>query len=268
MTPITYRRNAVTSGNEGVVGDVALQALIPFPGAFTPQQVRSRMVGPNLNGPPVAIWRRTTISNSNGDRAYCLYACERTGEAMWVPTGEYFVADRPRGAQPVGTVMDYLLSQRQQTAGPGGYGIHHAGRTLPGENGNIHRPRNNHASMVGSSRRNGHTRLHRLSHPARQEPAEAGSGSRRTVTRRDRRDRVREEHHPLPPPPPVTTGATSTSTSTVAGGNGQDSGHGVDTDEGSDAETTPPARASITIYNSNPSINGRADGHTTPQWPP
>ena len=210
---------SVVSGNDGGVGDVAgLPALIPFSGTISPTQVRSRMGGPNLNGPPATIWRRTTIQHSNADGSYCLYACERTGEAMWVPNGEYFVADRPRGAQPSGTVMDYLLSPSRQTMGPEGYGFHHARRNVSDENGNIRGPRNHHANMIARTERAEPTRLHRFNPLARPEPAAAGTGSRRTVARRERRDQLRELHRLPPPPPPATTSASSTST--VVGGNG------------------------------------------------
>jgi hypothetical protein len=71
------------------VGDAAgLPALIPFSGAISPSQVRQQMVGPILNGPSAAIWRRTTISYTSADGSFCLYACERTDQAMWVPSGE------------------------------------------------------------------------------------------------------------------------------------------------------------------------------------
>lgn len=88
--------STVTMRNEGAAGDVAdLPALIPFSGAISPSEVRQQMVGPILNSTPMAIWRKTTILHSTPDGTFCLYARERTGQAMWVPSGEYFVADRP-----------------------------------------------------------------------------------------------------------------------------------------------------------------------------
>ncbi len=182
---------ASTSLEDGRTGDGILRALIPFAGTFTPEHVRAWMAGPRLMGPPSTIWRRATIQNSNVDGAFCLYVCERTGEAIWVPCGEYFVANRPRGAQPLGTLMDYLFSQRTRAVGPEGYGIHHTGRTSSGENGNIRRPRGNHASMVVRPERAGSIRQHRFNPLVPPEPAAAGTGSRRTVARRERRLRGR-----------------------------------------------------------------------------
>jgi len=210
MASISNRDDSASSGNDRRVGDVALHALIPFSGAFSPENVRTRMAGPSFNGRPGAIWRKTTIQHSNAEGSYCLYACERTGEAMWVPNGEYFVADQLQGAQPLGTVMDYLLSQRLQTVRPGGYGFHHAGRTVSGENGNIRRPRNNHVSLVERPGRTEATRLHRFNPLARQEPAVAGTGSKKTVARRERREKAREANqHPTPPPTPTVTTTTT-----------------------------------------------------------
>ncbi len=188
MAPISDRHHDSTASNDGGEGEAALKALIQFPGTYTPAQVRERMVGPILNAPPAAIWRRTTISHSNPDGCFSLYACERTGEAMWVPTGEYFVANRARGAQPSGTIMDYLFSQRTQSVAPEGYGIHHADNAVFGENGNIRRPKNNHASMMGRSYRADAARLHRFNSLARQEPAVAGTGSKKMAARRARRE--------------------------------------------------------------------------------
>lgn len=264
MAPISNRDVSSTAGNDGDVGDAALQALIPFSGALSPEQVQRLMVGPNLNGPPAAIWRRTTIEHSNADGSFCLYACERTGEAMWVPGGEYFVADRPRGAQPAGTLMDYLFSQRRQAVRPEGYGIHHTDQMRSGENGNFRGPRNHHVSMVSRGERVGANRLHRFNPLARQEPAVAGTGNKRTVARRERRERQRGFNQtPLPPPPSTTS---TSSTSTVVGGHSQGR---TSATEGNEIPTTvtPPRRiaASITIYNSNSEISGRPDGAETPQ---
>ncbi len=265
MVPISNRPSSSVSGNEGRVGDEALQALIPFSGALSPDQVRSRMVGPILNGPPAAIWRRTTIQHTNADGVFSLYACERTGQAMWVPVGDFFVADKPQGAQPTGSVMDYLLSQRRHSARPEGYGIVHTGRTSSGQNGNIHQPRGNHASMLHRPERAGATRLHRFNPLVRQEPAPAGTGSRRTVARRERREKVRtlRPNPPSPPPP------TATSTSVADGANGQGAGNGnsvPSTEAGQGVATTtppPPTLPSMTIYNSAINTDAQTDGNST-----
>lgn len=71
-----------TVGSEEVAVDGALKALIPFSGSLSPESVRDRMSCPTLNGPSGAVWRRTTIRHVTSARAFCLYACERTGEAM------------------------------------------------------------------------------------------------------------------------------------------------------------------------------------------
>lgn len=246
---------------------MAFHALIPFSGALSPDLVRSRMAGPNLNGPPATIWRRTTIQHSNADGSFCLYACERTGEALWVPVGEYFVGDRPRGAQPAGTIMDHLFSHGSRAFRPEGYGIHHTGRIAGGENGNIRRPRSDHASTVGRPEIARATRPHRFNPLVRLEPAAAGTGSRRTVARRDRRDRARGLDKPPQPPPPGTI-SNSTTTSTVGGGNaqGHESGYvnGVHKESGdTTASQTPPlVIPTITIYNRNNRTNGDV---TSPQ---
>ena len=211
-------------GNEGVVGDVAgLPALIPFSGAISASEVRQQMVGPILSGPPMAIWRKTTIVNSTPDGAFSLYACERTGQAMWVPSGEYFVADKPRGAQPRGTVMDYLSFQRPQTGRPSGY-TQHSARQVP-------QPRRHLTSIVR------HRPIAAATGPRYNPigpapPRPAGSGTRRTITRRERRSNGREassrhtqalpatQAHVSPPPlPNSSTGepvAPPTPPSTVA----------------------------------------------------
>ena len=179
MTPTSNAQNSAVSGDDGVTRDVAFQALSPFSGAFSPTQVLEQLVGSILNGPPTSIWRRTTISHSNADGSFCLYACERTGEAMWVPNNEHFVADRSQSGQSSGTVMDYLFSRSGQTVGSRGYGFHHTGRTVFGQNRNIHRPRNIHASMVDRSERTGSTRSNRFSPMARDEQSAAGMGPER-----------------------------------------------------------------------------------------
>lgn len=218
MTPITSQDHSSSSNHDRGAGDAAFHALIPFSGGLSPGEVRSRMAGPNLNGPPSTIWRRTTIQHSNADGSFCLYACERTGEALWIPVGEYFVADRPRRAQQAGTIMDYLLSPGRTAIRPEGYRAHHTGRITSGENANIRQPSDDHGRMAGCPERSGATRLHRFNPMSRPVPATAGMGSRRTVARRERRDRVRESHNPLPPTP-------STATSTMNGGNNQDRPH-------------------------------------------
>ncbi|UJR18850.1 hypothetical protein I4U23_021978 [Adineta vaga] len=215
MTPTSNAQNSAVSGDDGVARDVAFQALSPFSGAFSPTEVREQLVGPILNGPPTSIWRRTTISHSNADGSFCLYACERTGEAMWVPSGEHFVADRSQRGQSTGTVMDYLFSRSGQTTGPRGYGFHHTGRTVSGENRNVHRPRNIHASMVDRSERTGSTRLIRFSPMACHQPSAAGMGTRRTIARRERRENARSSGGTTTPQPPVTPSTNSTTTTTV-----------------------------------------------------
>jgi hypothetical protein len=213
----TNNSDTSTSFEAGRTGNVAFQALTAFAGTFTPQQVRVRMTGPHLMGSPSTIWRRTTIQHSNADGFYCLYACERTGQAIWVPCVDFFVTNRPRGTQHTGTVMDYLFSQRTRAVVPEGYGIHSTGRTASGENGNILRPRGNHGSIVGRPERGGPTRLHRFNPLVRPEPAAAGAGRRRKVVRRERRLRERGLDNPPPPPPTIATNINAATTSTVRG---------------------------------------------------
>ncbi|CAF1544350.1 unnamed protein product [Adineta ricciae] len=218
MIPISTVQNSAVSGDDGIARDVAFQALIPFSGAFSPTQVRGQLVGPILNGPPTSIWRRTTISHSNADGSFCLYACERTGQAMWIPNGDHFVADRSQSGQSSGTVMDYLFSRSTQAVGPRGYDFYHTGRTVSGENRNIHRPRNTHASMIERSERTGSTRLIRFSPMARHEPSAAGRGTRRTAARRERRENAYNSGGTTTPQqPPITrlTIATAATTTTV-----------------------------------------------------
>ena len=261
---MSINRSAVER-NEGEGGDAAsLSALIPFSGAFSPEQVRSQMANPNLSGQPTTIWRRTTIRHANADGSYCLYACERIRQAMWVPDGEYFVADRSRGAQLAGTVMDYVLSQGRQAFRPESCGMHSTDRTSSGENENIRQPRNNRASRVDRAERVWPTRLHRFNPLVRSKPAAAGMESSRTVARRERRKRVRAVQNPLPPP--------TTTRSTESRGNGQPNGkvnvnpnnQGATTATKRMASiTTPLAIPTITIYNSNNRPNG--DGTPPPQ---
>ena len=111
----------------------------------------------------------------------CFYVCERTGEAIWVPWGKYFVVNRTRGAQPTGTVMGYLFSQRTRVVGPESYGFHHTGRTTSGKGENIRRPIGNHASMVGRPERGRSTRVHGFNPLVRSEIAAAVTGSTRTI---------------------------------------------------------------------------------------
>ncbi len=208
MTPISNRDNSSISGNDGGADDPALKALIPFSGAYSPHQIRSRMAGPSLNGPTGAIWTRTTIQYSNADGSFCLYACERTGEAMWVPSGEYFAADRSRGAQSRGTVMDYLVSQRQRAQRPAGYGIHHVKPLTPSNNWIRQGPKRYAAKMMVR------TSLQAASgscfNPiARSEPSNVGAASRRTVARRERREKGRAQYVPLSSSQTNTATATS-----------------------------------------------------------
>ncbi|CAF1638153.1 unnamed protein product, partial [Adineta ricciae] len=169
------------------VGDAVLTALIPFSGEFSPEQVRRGLRGPILSDPPAAIWRRTTFTHTTSDGAFCLYACERTGQAMWVPSGDYFVADRPRGVQPAGTVMDYLLSQRRQVELSSGYGITHVKYTKPREDGNIRRARRHMLGMRGVPSGNMVSRPpHRHNPIARPQPSAPGAGSQKTSERLDK----------------------------------------------------------------------------------
>ena len=186
--------STASNGDEGAVGDVAgLPALIPFSGAISPSEVRQLMVGLNLNGPPMAIWRKTTIAHSTPDGSFSLYACERTGQAMWVPSGEHFVADRPRGVQPRGTVMDYLAFRGNQTGRPSGYGLQRVSQ--------VPSPRRHLTNVVR------HRPLAAATGP-RYSPmaaAPAGTGTRRTVRRRERRQKCQEEISPQTPPAPATS---------------------------------------------------------------
>jgi len=94
---------------ERIVDDGTFAALIPFSGALTPEYVKERMVGPTLEGPPGAVWRRTNITHTNMDESFILYASERTGQAMWIPCGDHFMANRPHSDQPPATtIMDCL----------------------------------------------------------------------------------------------------------------------------------------------------------------
>lgn len=185
--------------NDSEVGDGALQALIPFSGAFTPTEVRERMVGPIFDGPATAIWRKTTITHTNADGFFSLYACERTGKAMWVPSGESFVANRPRGASPAGTVMDYLFSQRQPTRRSESYGINYVSPVRSSQHGKAQGPRAHQSNIaVGVSRGSATRPPHRFNPIARPEPSEPGTGSKQTVSRRERRERLRENHSRAP----------------------------------------------------------------------
>ncbi|CAF1328116.1 unnamed protein product [Adineta ricciae] len=235
-------------GREGVCVD--FRALVSFSGGYSPEQVRGGLSGPHLGGHPSIIWRKTTIYHSNQDGSYCLYACERSGAAMWVPVGDLFVANRPLGSQASGSLMDYILSdRRRQTVGPTGYGFHSTGRTTSGENGNIRRPLGTHASVM---RREPATRLHRHNPLVRPEPVAAGAGSRRTVARRERRERLRAHHPEAPPPPPTTT--TTTTTSAVVEANGNEQVQEDDTEREDDGPRNTPQRT-IFIYNSNMGAN-------------
>ena len=161
-----------------------------------------------------AVWRRTTISHVTTAGAFCLYACERTGEAIWIPSGDYFVADRSQET-PTGTIMDYLVHQRRSDTRPTGYGFHRSCSTAntQAQRFGVQRPgpMRNHIHYLASRPYNRHDPL------ARPEPRPAGTGSQRTVSRRVRRDRASGVHQPVPPtpasltPPPSTTPSTTTS---------------------------------------------------------
>ncbi|CAF1480885.1 unnamed protein product [Rotaria sp. Silwood1] len=191
---------------------------------------------------------------------------------MWVPSGEYFVADRPRGGQQTGTVMDYLVAQGSRADRPESYGIHNTGRTAFGENGDIPRPRANHASMVGRVERPAATRSYRFNPLVRPEPATAGMGSRKTVARRERRERLRAVRNP---PPPPTINVTTTTTTTPASGGAIQGGDDANGNSNNEAGPTPPPTPATTtaansplniptiiIYNSKRQSDGDT---TTPQ---
>ena len=173
-----------------------LPALIPFSGAISPTKVWQQMVNPILNSPPMAIWRKTTIAHSTPDGSFCLYACERTGQVMWVPSGDHFVADRPQGVQPRGTVMDYLSFQGHQIGRPSGYGLHRVSQAPSSRRylTNIVRHRS-FAATTGP----------RYSPMAVATPKPAGSGTHRTIARRERRQKCRERFFQPTTPPPATS---------------------------------------------------------------
>ena len=230
------------SGDEGAVDDGALRALIPFSGALSPEAVRARMVSPALNGPSGAVWRRTPITQANADGAFCLYACERTGEAMWIPTGDFFVADRSQGP-PNGSIMDFLVPQRRSDGRLVGRSHDSYGFTshtsLPHGRREVHRPGpiRTRPSFLATRPSNRHNPV------ARPEPRPAGTGSRRTVARRERRDRASAAHQQAEgtPPTSTTTMPPPTSTTTLT----------PPPEITERAETTP-----MIIYNSDPTISG------------
>lgn len=161
-------------------------ALIPFSGDLSPVYVRERMVGPILHGPSAAIWRKTSFSHTGADGSFTLFACESTRQAMWVPSGDFFVTDRPQGHQPSGTIMDYLFNQERQGNRAEGYGIHGPGQVFASEGGNIRRPgRPVPGPVVGLGRGMATRPPPRFNPMARPE----SSGTRRTVSRRERRER-------------------------------------------------------------------------------
>ncbi|CAF1501608.1 unnamed protein product, partial [Adineta ricciae] len=126
-----------------------------------------------------------------------------------------------------GSLMDYLLRDGRQAVRPIGYGFHHTGRNASGENGNIRRYR---------------------------KPGAVGTGKRRTVARRERRERAHELHHPttspLSPPTTITPPTSSSSESVVVEDNKQQGNDG----EAINSATYPPQRT-IIVYNSNMGSN-------------
>ncbi|CAF1684796.1 unnamed protein product [Adineta ricciae] len=221
-------------GREGVHMD--FRALVPFSGAYSPEQVRGGMSGPRLGGHPSIIWRKTTIYHSNQDGSYCLYA-----RAEW------------RGN--VGACWGFLrvkstTGKRRQTVGPTGYGFHATSRATSGENGNIRRPLGANTSVM---RREPATRLHRHNPLVPSEPAAVGAGTRRTVARRERRERLRA-HHPMAQPP------TTTSTVVEANGIDQSSDNNIVGEDDGPPSTPQPT---IIIYNSN--MGGNTGGQATSQ---
>ncbi|CAF1530642.1 unnamed protein product [Adineta ricciae] len=147
--------------------------------------------------------------------------------------------------------MDYLLRDGRQAVRPIGYGFHHTGRNASGENGNIRRYRSTHASVI---RRVETIRLHRHNPLVRAEPGAVGTGKRRTVARRERRERAHELHHPttspLSPPTTITPPTSSSSESVVVEDNKQQGNDG----EAINSATYPPQRT-IIVYNSNMGSN-------------
>ncbi|UJR24361.1 hypothetical protein I4U23_005738 [Adineta vaga] len=248
MSSTTNSSTPVRSSDREV-SDVVFRTLTPFSGTFSPEAVRGGLSGPRVGGPPSTIWRRAAMNHSNSDGFYCRYMCERTGEAMWVPNGEFFVANRPQGVQEGrGSLMDYLLTERRQAVGAIGYGYHHSGRNASSENGNIRRPRSTHTSVM---RRPETTRLHRHNPLVRTEPAVAGAGSMRTVDRRERRERVRELHHPLAPTPPtITPPSTSSAASEVVD-------NSIEEEDGGAAINPSPRQhlSTMIIYNNSDDVN-------------
>lgn len=111
---------------------------------------------------------------------------------MWVPSGDFFVADRAQEA-PRGTIMDFLVPHRHSNRGPIGYGFNRNGSiNLPASRNTqrqvVHRsgPIRNHGRSLAERPVNRHDPI------SRPEPHPAGTGSRRTVARRERREKLRQ----------------------------------------------------------------------------
>ncbi|CAF1063695.1 unnamed protein product [Adineta steineri] len=181
--------------NEEEVDDDALIAMIPFSGALSPDTARSLMAGPTLNGPSGAIWRRTSISHSNINGTFCLYACDRTEQGMWIPSGDFFVSDRSQET-PVGSIMDYLIDQQGSDRRSTDYGFHQSSSMNRSTNVHIQRSQ---VRRSGPVRNRGCLSLSRPSNRpnllAPPEPRPPGRGSRRSFARRERREQLPEVHN-------------------------------------------------------------------------
>ena len=162
-----------------------------------------------------ALWRRT-ISHVNIDGAYILYACDQTGEVMWIPSCDFFVANRSQEA-PTRSIMDYLVNQRRTDERPVGYGFHWLRSMNQSVNAHVQRRGN----CLGSVRTHGCTLAARplrrhdpLAHPE-SHPSE--TGSRRMMSRRKRRERLMAarlpQHQTLPSSTNTTTPTDSTAQS-------------------------------------------------------
>ena len=118
------------------------------------------MKDPTLNGPPSAIWRKITVTNFTNEGVFSLFFCERTNSAVWVPTGDFFVADKPKETTRT-SVLDFVTPNNP--------------RQWFSER-NIYIP----------SKYNSFARRYPIVQP---ELKPAGSGSKGTITRRIRHDK-------------------------------------------------------------------------------
>ena len=102
MMPATS--NSATNGSS----EKQINALVPFETSTSMEDARKWMKGPALNGLPSAIWRKTAITNATEEGVFSLFVCERTNSAMWVPTGDFFVADKPKEVTRT-SVLDFVM---------------------------------------------------------------------------------------------------------------------------------------------------------------